>query len=63
MLITIDHVEISESYVKKSLTNDLLLIPNCTCMPLSHLEHDNQLMIVGFFYMRKLKHIPTIHTR
>ena len=31
-------------------------------MPLSHLEHDNQLMIVGFFFMRKHKHAPTIHT-
>ena len=37
------------------LTNDLRLILNCTLMPLSDVEHDKQLMIVGFFFMRKRK--------
>ena len=43
------------------LTNDLRLILNCTLMPLSDVEHDKQLMIVGFFFMRKHKHAPHIH--
>lgn len=59
--MTIYHAEISKSYVGKLLRNHLVLILNCTCMPLSVPEHDKQLMIVGFFFMRKLGHAPNIH--
>ena len=47
--------------LENHLTNDLRLILNCTLMPLSNVEHDKQLMIVGFFFMRKRKHEPHIH--
>ena len=30
-------------------------------MPLSNLKQDMQLMIVGFFFTRKLGHAPNIH--
>ena len=59
--MTIYHVAISKSYVGKLLRNHLVLIRNCTHMPLSGLEQDKQLMIVGFFFMRKLGHAPNIH--
>ena len=51
--------DVSKSYVQtlwNHLRNDLRLIFNCTFMPLSNVEHDKQLMIVGFFFMRKCKH-------
>ena len=47
--------------LENHLTNDLRLILNCTLMPLSNVEHDKQLMIVGFYFMRKRKRKHTYH--